>query len=81
MTSLILPNGISEEARNALLVFSPDEIENMTAFRECNGEFIGIGCIGPGGVYTRFAEPKKALAIEVLEKEYRKELMAMAIGI
>ena len=63
-----LPDDTPDYVRRAVEVFTDDEIAALERFYSGEtGEFIGIGFIGPGGKYTRHADPAKAQAIAVLE--------------
>lgn len=37
-------------------------------------EFVGMGFIGPGGEFTKFADPEKANALRVLECAYLRQV-------
>lgn len=63
---------LSDHVRKALLTLS--EYDIYAAFDEA-GDFIGIGYTGTGGRFTKFANDKEAKAVEVLECEYRLELI------
>lgn len=41
------------------------------------GEFVGLGFIGPGGKFTRPANPEALAALEIVEQQYIKELGMM----
>ncbi len=52
-------------------IFTSDELDSLEAFfNEDTSEFVGIGFIGPGGLFTRFSELDKIRAIDLLEKDY-----------
>jgi hypothetical protein len=55
-------------------VFTEEELNSLRAFYEDDGTFMCIGFIGPDGKTTQFAEPNKANAIDMLEKDYLLEL-------
>ncbi len=63
---------MTAHVRKALSILSGYAI--YAAFDEA-GDFIGIGYTGSGGKFTKFANDKEARAIEVLECEYRFELI------
>lgn len=67
------PPGCPPEVYAALDAFTDEELTELHAFRESDGLLIGIGVRGPNGEYTRFGDPAKAAAIEVLEIQWEKE--------
>jgi hypothetical protein len=56
-------------------VFTDEEINSLCAFyNDDDGTFSCIGFKGSNGKVMQFAEPIKARAIELLERDFRREL-------
>ena len=69
------PPGCPQEVYDALDIFTDGELESLFAeFSWETGEFLGIACGMPGGKACAFADPARAAAIAVLNKQYKKEL-------
>lgn len=69
ISELNLPPNVKE----LFSVFTDDEIQSLGAYFY-GDEFIGIGFHNSDGVFTQYADSKRALAIAALEEIYRKEL-------
>jgi len=69
------PRDISEKSREALDIFSDEELESLRAFYDVDtGGFEFLGFVGLGGKVTQFADPIKAEALAIIEEAYREEL-------
>jgi hypothetical protein len=72
-----IPEHLPVECREALKLIQDsgfDLGQLHPYFKQETGEFHGIHFIGPGGKITRFAEPKLAAALRVLDSQIRMEL-------
>jgi len=72
-----IPECLPVECQEALKLirdsgFSLSELHPY--FMQETGEFLGVFFIGPGRKITRFAEPKLAVALQVLNAQIRREL-------
>lgn len=71
----IPPGTLPPECLDALGTFSEEERSELGSYyRWETGEFIGIGFIGPGGKFCRYADNPRAWATDVLEKRIIYEL-------
>lgn len=69
---------LPQECIAALKIFPKEERDRLAAtYREDTGEFIGIRFVGEDGRSYRYANGPKVAAIEVLEKQVRREAVAM----
>lgn len=68
------PSGLLPETRDALDRLSDDELAEIQIFR-CvyTNEFVGVGFIGPAGLFCRWADLRRANVLMQLEKQIKYE--------
>ena len=79
-----IPEHLPPECREALELIQAsgyDLSELRPYFLQETREFVGCHFVGPGGKITRFAEPRLAGALQVLDAQIRKELDQGQTGI
>lgn len=66
-------NALPAAVRTALAQFTPDELGDLfAAYDHASGDFIGIGfCQGPDQTFCKYADPRRAGALQVMEDHYR----------
>jgi len=66
--------GIPDHVHDALDAFTDEELAGLQAwYHDNSGLFQCVGFIGPGGKVTRYADPVRAAALEVLDNEMLKK--------
>lgn len=74
------PANLSPQVRAAIDELTAEELSTLyICFSEETGEFVGVHFTGPGDKICRWADPRRARILQVMDDQVRSELETLHV--